>query len=252
MSKRDSQHGDRGVDWDADARRAAAAPYPYTEHSFFNYFKNLVKPNDRVLEVGCQIASWIWAWRGTEPTVRYEGLDWSLPALTIARDRYGENGGHVSTVSLADIIKITKKPKPTKTTLTLYVESGPTSRILDWDPPPTPPYYEPFNIERKIIGAPAKFHHMDAREIPFEDEFDIVFSHTFFQHTNLETKQIVAPRVAKALKPGGLLIIQENTSGDSTWGWMKQGWIDFFSTYGFKFVRAHDIPGGGTGFVFKN
>lgn len=221
MSERDSQHGDMGVDWDADARRAAAAPYPYTESIFFNYFKDLVRPNDRVLEVGCQIASWIWAWRGTEPTVRYEGLDWSLPALTIARERYGENGKNVVLVSASGI------------------------------PPPFPSYYEPFDVDRKIIGAPARFHCMDARKMAFEGEFDIVFSHTFYQHTNLETKRAVAPRVAKALKPGGLHIIQENTSYDSDGTWFRQGWIDFFDQYGFELVRDHDIPGGGTGFVFR-
>ena len=191
-----SKHGDMGVDWDADAIRASKASYPYTEGRFFYYFKDLVKPHDRVLEVGCQIASWIWAWRETEPTIRYEGLDWSEVALDIARERYGEGGLHAG-------------------------------------------------------EYPAKFHHVDAREMDFLEDFDLVFTHTFYQHTNLETKLRVAPRVRRALKPGGLHIIQENTSYDSDGTWFKQGWIDFFEQYGFKLVRDHDIGGGGTGFVFR-
>jgi hypothetical protein len=81
---RSSKRGDMGVDWDADALRASNASYPYTDASSFRYFEDLVRPHDRVLEVGCQIASWIWAWRGIEPTIRYFGLDWSKVAIDIA------------------------------------------------------------------------------------------------------------------------------------------------------------------------
>lgn len=197
LSKRGPQYDDFGVNWDADAIRASQAKYPYTDGSFFSYFKDLVKPHDRVLEVGCQIASWIWAWWDIEPTVVYEGLDWSEVALSIARERYGEGG--------------------------------------------------------KDLGShfPAKFHLMDARNMAFDSEYDIAFSHTFYQHTNLETKRLVVPAVWKALKNGGLHIIQENTSYDSGGTWFREGWIRFFEERGFKILRTHDIGGGGTGFVFK-
>jgi len=194
---RGPKHDDFGVNWDADAIRASKAPYPYTEPSFFNYFKDLVKPHDMVLEVGCQIASWIWAWWGTEPTVRYEGVDWSEVALEIAKKRYGPGG--------TDVGK----------------------------------------------HLPAKFYLMDAREMDFKEEYDVCFTHTFYQHTNIETKRLVVPAVFKALKPGGLHIIQENTSYDSGGTWFKEGWIKHFTRSGFELVRAHDIPGGGTGFVFR-
>jgi len=184
---RSSKYGDMGVDWDADAIRASRVPYPYTDGRAFQYFKDLVKPHDRVLEVGCQIASWIWAWRDIEPTIRYEGLDWSEVAIRIARERYPD----------------------------------------------------------------VKFYVMDAREMDFHEEFDIVFTHTFYQHTNLETKRIVVPRVYEALKRGGYHIIQENTSYESAGTWFRDGWIKFFESYGFKVIRTHDIGGGGTGFVFR-
>lgn len=193
---RDSKHGDMGVNWDADALRASKAKYPYTEGKFFQYFEDLVKPHDTVLEVGCQIASWIWAWRDIEPTIRYTGLDWSKVALDIAEERYGIGGEHAG-------------------------------------------------------DYPAIFHHSDARKMGFHEEFDIVFTHTFYQHTNIETKKLVVPRVHEALKPGGLHIIQENTSYDSAGTWFKDGWIKFFESYGFKVIRTHDIGGGGTGFVFQ-
>ena len=196
-NERGPHHCDMGVNWNNDALRAAAAKYPYTSGEVFKYFKDLVKPNARVLEVGCQIASWIWAWWQTEPTIQYEGLDWSDVALEIAQKRYGENGIN--------------------------------------------------------IGAykPAIFHHMDARDMNFNEEYDIIFTHTFFQHTSVETKDIAVPKIHQALKKGGLLIMQENTSYDSLGTWLKPGWINYFTERGFELVRDHDIGGGGTGFVFR-
>lgn len=179
--------GDMGVDWDKDALRASKAPYPYTTGDFFEYFKEFVRLYDRVLEVGCQIASWYPAWRELEPTIRYEGLDFSPIAIKIAKERYPE----------------------------------------------------------------CKFYLMNAKDMDFSEEFDIVFTHTFFQHTNIDTKRTVAPKIWKSLKKDGLLIIQENTSTESGGCFLKNGWIQFFSGYGFKLLKAYDIGGGGTGFVFK-
>lgn len=176
-----------GVDWDADALRASKAPYPYTSGSFFEYFKDLIHPQDRVLEVGCQIGSWYPAWRDIVPTIRYEGVDWSKVAIDIATERW----------------------------------------------------------------PAAKFYNMDAREMKFEDEFDVVFTHTFLQHTSEDLKKIVMPLMYKALKKGGLLIIQENTSYISGGTWFREGWVKFITDLGFTLVLAHDIGGGGTGFVFR-
>ena len=208
---RGPKHDDFGVDWDADAIRASKASYPYTEGRFFDYFKDLVKPHDRVLEVGCQIASWIWAWRDLEPTIEYSGLDWSEVAIKIANERYGPSGVHSGV-----------------------------------NPPAT------YNVYKDMVSyVPAKFYVMDAREMSFSQVFDIIFTHTFYQHTNLETKKAVVPRVYEALKPGGLHIIQENTSYESGGTWFKEGWIKYFEERGFQCIRTHDIGGGGTGFVFR-
>jgi len=179
--------GDMGVDWDKDALRASKAPYPYTDAGFFQYFKEFIKPRFRVLEIGCQIANWYPAWKQLEPTIKYEGLDFSPVAIKIAMERYPE----------------------------------------------------------------CKFYLMNAKEMDFKEEFDVVFTHAFYQHTNLETKKAVVPRVYESLKPKGLHIIQENTSCNSPSTWLRDGWIRFFEQHNFTLLKLHDIGNGGTGFVFR-
>ena len=176
-----------GVDWDADALRASKVPYPYTSDEFFDYFKDFVNEGARVLEVGCQIASWYQAFKDLKKNIRYEGLDFSPVAIAIARQRY----------------------------------------------------------------PACKFHLLNAKEMAFNEEYDVVFTHTFYQHTSLETKKIVVPKVWKALKLGGFHIIQENTSLNSESTWLKDEWIDFFTKHDFQIIKTHDIGGGGTGFVFR-
>jgi len=193
----DSRHNKFGVDWDAEADRAAAASFPYTSGAFFEYFKDLVRPHDKLLDLGCNISSWIWAWWDIEPNIEYHGFDWSQHALDIANARYGPGGTH---------------------------------------------------LENHI---PAIFHQGDMRLMDFNEEFDIVFTHAVYQHTDVETKKLTLPRVHKALKPGGLHIIQENTSYISDGTWYQQGWIDFIQGYGFKLVRVKDFHDGGSGFVFR-
>lgn len=97
----------------------------------------------------------------------------------------------------------------------------------------------------------ASFVYCNAKELDFKEMFDVIFTHTMLQHVSLSTKKIMAPRIWNALKPGGFLIIQENTAtvSDGTWP-NREGWITFFEGFGFKLLKAHDIGGGGTGFVF--
>jgi len=214
MSERSSKRGDMGVDWDAEALRAAGVPYPYTAPGGITYVKPFVRPGDELLEVGAQIASWLWAWRGIEPTIRYTGYDWSATAMDIALRRYGVSGTNVG----------------------------------------------PYN-GKNLVGDPIDFVRGDSREMekafkmankPFLQRFDIVFTHTFYQHTNLETKQATIPQVLQALKPGGYHIIQENTSYDSKGTWAgTEGWVKYFEEKGFNFIKVHDIGGGGHGIVFQ-
>ena len=214
MTERSSKKGDQGVDWDADAVRASKANYPYTDAAGIAYVKPYVKPGDKLLEIGAQIASWLWAWRGIEPTIKYTGFDWSAVARDIALRRYGVSGTNTG----------------------------------------------PYN-GTNLVGDSIDFVLGDAREMekvftiankPFHGYFDIVFSHTFYQHTNIETKKLTVPQAFKALKPEGYHIIQENTSYDSDGTWKgPEGWIAFFEGVGFKHIHTHDIGGGGHGIVFQ-
>jgi len=180
--------GDDGINWDEDSKRATERPYPYTDGSTFEYFKEMIKPQFRVLEVGCQIASWLWAWRDIEPTIEYVGVDLSSHAIKVARERYPE----------------------------------------------------------------CEFHRMNARDMDFHDEFDIVFTHTFLQHTNLPTKEIVIPKMWEALKEKGLLIIQEKSDKETETSFTKEGWIKFITEKAsFELVKVQDQPGAGMGYIFK-
>lgn len=178
-----------GIDWDKEAERCAAVVKEgYPDCSIFGYFKEFIKPDMSVLEVGCNIANWYPTWRSLEPSIKYTGIDFSETGLRIARERY----------------------------------------------------------------PVASFVFSNAKEMIFDQQFDVVFTHTMLQHVSIETKKILAPRIWGALKPDGFLIIQENTAtvSDGTWP-NREGWINFFEGYGFKLIKAHDIGGGGTGFVFQ-
>lgn len=201
-----AKRGDDNIDWDEAALEAAKKPeYPASGAGpDCDYFREFVKPHDRVLDLGCNIGSCIGVWRDLgrfpkevcssvkvfktlEPTIIYEGLDWSEVAIKIARERYPD----------------------------------------------------------------ATFYLMDARDMDFNERFDIIFTHTFYQHCNRESKRQIVPRVYKALKNGGLHIIEENTSVSTETCMLPQEYIAFFESFKFKTVKVHDIGSGGTAFIFK-
>lgn len=184
-----------GIDWDFEAERCAAVVKEgFTDSSFFNYFKDLIKDNSVILELGCNIGNWYPTWRDLGKKlgikINYIGVDFSPRAIEISRDRY------------------------------------------------------------KDVNA--QFIYMNIKDIDYNEEIDVVFTHTCLQHVGIETKRIMAPKILKALKSDGLLIIQENTAtvSDATWSTVK-GWTDFFEGYGFKNIRNHDIGSGGTAMIFK-
>lgn len=184
--------GDDKINWEAEARRAIGASknWPNKSGSGEDYFRDLIKSGDVILDLGCQIAGTYGVFKDIESTIEYEGVDWSEEALKVARERYPD----------------------------------------------------------------AKFYRMDARKIYFHERYDLVFTHTFYQHQSIESKKIIVPKVYKALKPGGYHVIQENTMGSCSGGgtgMSKEEYIDLFTKSGFELVKTHDIGGGGTGFVFR-
>jgi len=92
---------------------------------------------------------------------------------------------------------------------------------------------------------------MRVEEIDFNSYFDLVFSNTLLQHTKIETKKKILPKVWKSLKENGLLVIQEKADATTNTTFIKQGWIDFICSYGFEFSKATEEGDPRNGFVFK-
>jgi ubiquinone/menaquinone biosynthesis C-methylase UbiE len=92
---------------------------------------------------------------------------------------------------------------------------------------------------------------MRAEEIDFDAYFDLVFSNTFLQHTRVETKNKIFPRVYKALKQNGLLVFQENPYAQTATTFLRENWISFTESFGFKFLRATLADDARNGFVFR-
>lgn len=95
-----------------------------------------------------------------------------------------------------------------------------------------------------------QFLYVNAKEMKFEDEFDVVFTHTVLQHMCYKTKEIVAPKMFRALKMGGNLVIQENIAVHSETTFRSWGWISFFTEFGFELIKFIDAGNGGGNFIF--
>ena len=176
--------GDDGIDWDLEAERAKTDA-PITSIESFNYFREFVKSNMRVLDLGCNVAKWYPAFKNLG--LIYEGLDFSPVAIEEARRKYPE--------------------------LTFYL--------------------------------------MKAQEMNFKEKYDLVFTNTVLQHMHLETKKEVMPRIWRALKKGGFLVIQEKSDVDTETTFTRAGWIRFVTQFGFKFLRSTDPKDPRNGYVFQ-
>ena len=78
-----------------------------------------------------------------------------------------------------------------------------------------------------------RIEQMNLRDIEFNEEFDIVFSHAVLQHISPSNKLRILLRYHKALKKGGLLMLMEETFTPSNVGWMaRHGFLSkFFEDY---------------------
>jgi len=248
--------GDDGIWWGGDALRAAAEPYPYTDArrnpdlggGHFSYFEGLIEPNMKVLDVGCQIASWIWAWKDIEPTIDYHGLEPSPIAYRIAVERYGEDGRNVREPRIVTEIQITGTDvMPTGDQhISILMPTGDQHISIPIDFDPTPKY----DRMRRIIGKPATFYNMKMQEMEFSEEFDVLFTHTVLQHVSLETKREALPKFYEALKPGGMLIIEEKSDTETKTTLTKEGWIELIESFGFENIVTVDQGQDGVGYVF--
>jgi SAM-dependent methyltransferase len=85
------------------------------------------------------------------------------------------------------------------------------------------------------------YYLMPAEDIEFVGMFDVVFTHTFLQHTNEGTKRQIVPRVHRVLKKEGIFLVQENTAnGNTPTTYDKDGWVRLIEPYGFTCLLAQD------------
>ncbi len=90
----------------------------------------------------------------------------------------------------------------------------------------------------------AKVVHSLLWNMSFDNEFDIVHTNAVLQHNTLLEQEKILPKMNRALKHNGILIIAESTEPRQTLTQRTyQGWISFIEKYGFKFMESwHKNP----------
>lgn len=134
-------------------------------------------------------------------------------------------------------------------TLVTYIKKG---KVLDLGCGVAPWYpmwkgvgfeYEGLDFEPKLIELArerfpeVEFYLMPAEEMDFEEKYDLIFTHTFFQHIEYENQKIILERAYKAIKEGGYLLIEETHMEEgqtSTALHTKEGWVAWVEQFGFK------------------
>jgi SAM-dependent methyltransferase len=83
-------------------------------------------------------------------------------------------------------------------------------------------------------------------EMPFKEEFDLVFTNAVLQHNKLSEQLKIVPRMYTALKPGGVFFMSESTEPVQTETQRTyRGWIDMVESFGLTFVKSwHKNPCG--------
>ena len=76
--------------------------------------------------------------------------------------------------------------------------------------------------------------------------YDIVFSNTFLQHTSLETKRKLVPKIHVWLKPGGWFLLREKWDVETPTTLTQEGWKSLLEPAGFELVARSE-----TNLVFR-
>ena len=95
------------------------------------------------------------------------------------------------------------------------------------------------------------FYLMKAQDMNFQNRFDLVFTNTVLQHMHLQTKKEVIPRIWRALKKGGFLVIQEKSDVKTETTFTREGWMRFVAQFGFKLLRCTHVNDPRNGYVFQ-
>lgn len=77
-------------------------------------------------------------------------------------------------------------------------------------------------------------------DMNYEDEFDFACTVAVLQHNKREEQERIVPQIYKALKPGGVFFMTEDTHKGSGYDNQRSqdGWKSMVEGYGFKFVKA--------------
>lgn len=69
--------------------------------------------------------------------------------------------------------------------------------------------------------------------------FDVALCNAVLQHNRLEEKKQILPRIAQAVRPGGLFVMQESTVLEETPTQLLHAqWIALVEGFGFKFLKT--------------
>jgi len=61
------------------------------------------------------------------------------------------------------------------------------------------------------------YRHLNAMDLKFDEQFDVIWTCTVLQHNSKKNKDIMLPNMYKALKPKGLYICLEGTKTEQSW-----------------------------------
>ncbi|MBR3631284.1 MAG: class I SAM-dependent methyltransferase [Oscillospiraceae bacterium] len=71
---------------------------------------------------------------------------------------------------------------------------------------------------QKLSGRPAEFRQIGSEQLGFEERFDVVTAIQSHHYFDRETRKTAVRNCFRALKPGGMLVIFENTRADTEAG----------------------------------
>lgn len=90
--------------------------------------------------------------------------------------------------------------------------------------------------ERNPAGS---FVHDFLWYMEFPEPFDAVISFAVLQHNTMPEKERILPRIAAALRPGGVLMLSESTLPEATLTQLTHdGWIDLVTRHGFELLET--------------
>jgi SAM-dependent methyltransferase len=193
-----------GIDWNKEARRAAAhdavgAPAGCQMLDVIREALGQLTHRPRIVDCGCNIGQFYPMFE--QAGFYYVGLDQAAEALEIARRRWV--GAHFVQTFLWD---------DWLTTMANAAASGGVPHIEGKGP---------LDAAREAV------------------RFDVAICNAVLQHNLFAEKERILPRIAQAVRAGGLFAMQESTVLEETRTQLRQDqWIALVERHGFKLLRT--------------